>query len=89
MNMGFREGASLAAILHKILREGASPGLLETYNRDLQKDWQVLLARSSGLKPRSGTNPWIAKRCDRILPCLPACGPDLEPLAAQLDLALG
>jgi 2-polyprenyl-6-methoxyphenol hydroxylase-like FAD-dependent oxidoreductase len=89
MNMGFREGASLAAILHKILREGASPGLLETYNRDLQKDWQVLLARSSGLKPRSGTNPWIAKRCDRILPCLPACGPDLEPLATQLDLALG
>lgn len=89
MNMGFREGASLAAILHKILREGAPLSLLDGYNRDLQKDWQLLLARSGGLKPRSATNPWVAKRSARILPCLPACGTDLEQLAGQLELTIG
>jgi 2-polyprenyl-6-methoxyphenol hydroxylase-like FAD-dependent oxidoreductase len=87
MNMGFREAAMLASILHKVLREAAPISLLDTYNCDLQKEWQMLLARPRGLQPRSETNPWVAKRCDRILPCLPACGTDLGQLAAQLQLA--
>jgi len=89
MNMGFREGASLATILHKILREGGSLSLLDGYNRDQQKEWKMLLGLNGGLKAGSGTNPWVAKRSARILPSLPACGTDLEKLAAQLELAAG
>lgn len=86
MNMGFAEAASLSSILRKILREAGSLDLLGAYDRDQQKEWRALLGLTGGLKPRSGASPWIAQRCARILPCLPAYGADLEKLAGQLDL---
>lgn len=86
MNMGFAEAIVLSSILYKILREGGSLDLLEAYDREQQIAWRTLLGLAGGLKPRPQASPWIAKRCARILPCLPACGRDLGILADQLQL---
>ena len=33
-------------------------------------------------------NTWIKQRAERLLPCLPASGDDLDRLAAQVGLVL-
>jgi 2-polyprenyl-6-methoxyphenol hydroxylase-like FAD-dependent oxidoreductase len=86
MNMGFAEASSLSAILHRIVREAGPLDLLESYDRDQQRAWRMLVDPAGGLKPRSDASPWIVKHCARILPCLPAYGADLEKLASQLAL---
>ena len=50
MNMGFREGADLAAKLTRILRDKGSPDLLETYNLEHRLEWEQLLGWKGGLK---------------------------------------
>jgi 2-polyprenyl-6-methoxyphenol hydroxylase-like FAD-dependent oxidoreductase len=87
MNMGFSEADTLGSILRKILREAAPLQLLDGYDRDQQKEWRALLGLSGGLKPQGQTNAWAGQRAGRILPCLPAYGPDLAALAGQLGLA--
>jgi 2-polyprenyl-6-methoxyphenol hydroxylase-like FAD-dependent oxidoreductase len=87
MNMGLCEGEALGSTLHKILREGASLRLLDSYERDHQQKWRALLGLSGGLQPANRANSWVAQRCAKILPCLPAQGADLSKLAGQLELA--
>ncbi len=86
MNVGFSEADALGSILRKILREAAPLQLLDGYDRDRQKEWRALLGLSGGLKPHGQTNAWAVQRAGRILPCLPASGPDLPALAGQLGL---
>lgn len=86
MNMGFGEGLALAASLHKILREGAAPTPLDLYDRDQHKQWQGLLGLTGSLRAGGDASAWMKKRCQRILPCLPAHGADLVKLARQLGL---
>ena len=86
MNMGFAEAAALSSILHRIVREAGSLDLLDTFDREQQQAWRMLVSPAGGLKPRPGASPWISQRCARILPCLPAYGADLEKLASQLAL---
>lgn len=88
MNRGFAEAASLSLILHNIIRQGGALELLNSYAQAQQTSWQMLLD-TTALKPRPGASPWVAKRCDRILPCLPASGDDLLKLASQLALEPG
>ena len=84
MNVGLSEGAALARNLRKMLRDRAPAGVLETYDRERQQEWQQLLGLKGGLKPRSDTDAWVSQRRSRILPCLPASNADLSRLAAQL-----
>jgi 2-polyprenyl-6-methoxyphenol hydroxylase-like FAD-dependent oxidoreductase len=86
MNRGFAEAAALSSILHRIVREAGSLDLLDTFDREQQQAWRMLVSPAGGLKPRPGASPWISQRCARILPCLPAYGADLEKLASQLAL---
>jgi 2-polyprenyl-6-methoxyphenol hydroxylase-like FAD-dependent oxidoreductase len=88
MNAGFAEALILANSLKKILREGASTNLLEGYGANAQQQWQLLLGLTGGLKASAKTNPWIAKRADRLLPCLPGHGESMKGLAGQLGLEL-
>jgi 2-polyprenyl-6-methoxyphenol hydroxylase-like FAD-dependent oxidoreductase len=88
MNAGFNEAFSLANALKKILREGASTNLLEAYGVNAQRQWQVLLGLTGGLKASRDTGAWVTKRAERLLPCLPGCGPDLKALAGQVGLGL-
>ena len=87
MNMGFAEAASLASTLHKVLREGGALREFGKYEQQQQTEWHRLLGQAGHLKPLSGAPAWAAKCADRLLPCLPAYGQDLEKLAQQLQLA--
>jgi len=86
MNVGLREAAELAGILKKILRDGAPARLLEDYQRSQHEVWSRLLGRTGGLRPRGDTDEWVMRRRERILPCLPASGADLERLAGLLGM---
>jgi len=88
MNAGFLEAGQLTALLGKILRQNAPLSTLANYNKQQTAQWRRLLGFSGGLKPRSDTDPWVRDHASRILPCLPACGPDLARLAQQLKLDL-
>lgn len=86
MNVGFSEAEELAGALTKILREGGSLDLLETYDRTCVGEWQRLLGIKGAPKPRDAASPWVKERCARILPCVPASGQDLSLLLDQLRL---
>jgi 2-polyprenyl-6-methoxyphenol hydroxylase-like FAD-dependent oxidoreductase len=83
LNVGMRETQTLATRIQKIIRDEAPLEELSCYDREQHSEWQRLL---SGLKPRNETNPWVRKRADRLLPCLPASGEDMKRLAGQLGL---
>jgi 2-polyprenyl-6-methoxyphenol hydroxylase-like FAD-dependent oxidoreductase len=86
MNMGLREGADLAAKLKRILREKASPDLLETYHLEHRTEWEQLLGLQGGPKAGAATDPWVRQRGGELPPCIPATGPDLALLLRQLGL---
>jgi len=89
INVGLNEAAELAEVFRKILREKASLSLLESYNRTSRNEWQQLLGVAGGLVATAKTNPWVKQYSERILPCIPASGPDLIKLLDQLDLVIG
>lgn len=84
MNVGFREGAQLAAALAGNLRGTAATAELEHYDGDRRAEWRGLLGVDELLQARPGTEPWLAAQKERLLPCIPASGADLAQLAAQL-----
>lgn len=86
MNVGLREAQDLAEIIADILRDGRSVEDLEAYNRDRRGEWRYLLGMEEGLAPTSTTDPWVAARSERLLPCIPASGNNLAQLANQLGL---
>jgi 2-polyprenyl-6-methoxyphenol hydroxylase-like FAD-dependent oxidoreductase len=86
MNVGLSEAAQLASSLIKILQGKGSPDLLEVYGRSARDEWRRLVGASGGLQAMPGSNPWVNSQRARILPCLPASGPDLKPLLKQLLL---
>jgi 2-polyprenyl-6-methoxyphenol hydroxylase-like FAD-dependent oxidoreductase len=86
MNMGFREGADLAAKLTRILRDKGSPDLLETYNLEYRLEWEQLLGWSVGSQASATTDEWVREHSARIPACIPASGRELTLLLQQLGL---
>ena len=86
MNVGLAEGAALAGVLRRILREKAPLSALEECAGEWQAEWRRLLGLAGGLKAGTETNPWVREHCDRLLSCLPASHEDLPRLAGQLGL---
>jgi len=86
MNVGLAEAAALVGAIKKTLREHALTAPLEAYDQERQEEWRRLLGLAGGLKTRAQTDPWVAERRERMLPCLPAGAADLGRLATQLQL---
>jgi 2-polyprenyl-6-methoxyphenol hydroxylase-like FAD-dependent oxidoreductase len=86
MNVGLREAADLAGSMAGILRQSLPESQLEKYNEQRLAEWRPLLGLDGGLKSDSRTDPWISQHSARLLPCLPASGPELARLAQQLGL---
>jgi 2-polyprenyl-6-methoxyphenol hydroxylase-like FAD-dependent oxidoreductase len=86
MNAGLVEAGELATRIARVRGGQAELELLESYGKERLEDWSFLLGRRGGLRPGAATAEFVAKNADRILPCLPAIGSDLPPLAAQLGL---
>lgn len=86
MNAGLAEARELAARIGRVrVREGGLE-LLEAWGRERRALWEFLLGRRGGLRPGPRTPAFVAESAARLLPCLPATGEDMEPLAAQLGL---
>lgn len=86
MNMGFREGADLAAKLTRILRDRGSPDLLETYNLEHRLEWEQLLGWKGGPQASAVTDKWVREHSARMPSCIPASGRELTLLLQQLGL---
>ena len=86
MNIGLREAHDLAKTLADILHNHRSMENLDVYNRQRLSEWRYLLGLKGGLVAGPETDPWIAQRAGRLLPCFPASGDDLAALAHQLGL---
>jgi 2-polyprenyl-6-methoxyphenol hydroxylase-like FAD-dependent oxidoreductase len=86
MNAGMAEAQSLAQTLEQVLHKKAALGTLESYGEQQLRPWRQLLGLTGGLGSKPQTNPWVTKRCSRLLSCLPACRDDLGVLARQLEL---
>jgi 3-(3-hydroxy-phenyl)propionate hydroxylase len=85
MNAGLHESKTLTDAIHRILRQHGSSSLVETYSQQTHAMWKQLLDPRA-LKAGSDVDPWIVQNLKRLLPCLPASGEDLEPVARQLNL---
>jgi 2-polyprenyl-6-methoxyphenol hydroxylase-like FAD-dependent oxidoreductase len=86
MNMGMREGASLAAALRRILRENGPPSLLEAYNLEYRAEWEQLLGLKGGPKATGAANAWVREHCGRMPSCIPASGSELSLLLSQMGV---
>jgi 2-polyprenyl-6-methoxyphenol hydroxylase-like FAD-dependent oxidoreductase len=88
VNVGLREAHDLGSRIARILRGGGPHELLGVYDAERRAEWQRLLGESAALVPTDGASPWVREHASKLLPCLPGSGATLEPLAAQLGLAL-
>ncbi len=86
MNIGFCEGAELAAGVRRLLVDHGSPDFLAEYSTSRRAEWQRMLGLDGGLKSTATTDPWIWDHAAQILPCLPASGVELKCLVNQLGL---
>jgi 2-polyprenyl-6-methoxyphenol hydroxylase-like FAD-dependent oxidoreductase len=86
MNAGLEEARDLAARIKRVRDGHAGLDLLDAYGRERHAEWAFLLGRRGGLRPRAEAPAFVATNAARLLPCLPATGPGLAPLAAQLGL---
>jgi 2-polyprenyl-6-methoxyphenol hydroxylase-like FAD-dependent oxidoreductase len=86
MNAGLAEAHDLAARMKRIRDGQAGLDLLDAYGRERLAEWGFLLGRRGGLRAGPSASEFVAKNAARILPCLPASGPEIAPLAAQLGL---
>lgn len=88
MNVGMREAATLADVYANILHDNAPMSALKTYNEQRVTEWSHLLGQAGKPKPLSDkTDPWIARRAAKLLPCIPASGAHLKFLLGQLGLS--
>ena len=88
MNVGLREALDLATILAGVLRHGNSTDTLQDYNRQRIAEWRSLLGLGDGLMPLDQADSWVRRCSDRLLPCIPASGADLDALLRQIRLSL-
>jgi len=86
MNAGLAEAHDLADRIARVLKNGTAPDVLETWGRERRGAWQRLLAGRVEAGPEA--SDWVRRHAERILPCLPGTGQDLDRLAGQLDLRL-
>jgi 2-polyprenyl-6-methoxyphenol hydroxylase-like FAD-dependent oxidoreductase len=87
MNAGLAEARNLAFVLASILRDGAPPSLLNAYNQRSMETWKQLHGQQGELKAGPTADPWVATHAAELLSCLPATGPRLGAMAAQLGLS--
>jgi len=86
MNVGLREAHDVAERISAAVKTGFDPRALERYDAERQHEWRELLGLDG--PPRSGgTVPaWAGGRLDRLLPCIPASGPELRGLLSEIGV---
>ena len=85
LNLGLQEAVHLAVVIARILRGEDAPELLVPYDATHRQEWTKLL-KPDGVEHLALANSWVASRRNRIVPCIPASGYQLEILLKQLGL---
>lgn len=88
MNLGFWEGADLATRIESVLRGGAAPDTLASYDARWQQVWRQLHGLERAPVPGRQTDPWVSQRAAQILASLPAWGVAYEDMASRLGLTV-
>jgi len=88
MNAGLKEVSELAETMAHILRGEEAMSSLEDLERRTLAEWRFLHGGAGGLKPGPKTPPLVATHVDRLLPCLPGTGTELDALAGSLGLTV-
>ena len=86
MNAGLREAAALATCVTKILRGQEPMTALPDLARRTFAEWRFLQGTAGGLRTTSDTPAFVRAHADRLLPCLPGTGGEIDVLADRLGL---
>ena len=87
MNVGLAEAHEVGMAISQILRGQESGDVLEIYGRERLLEWRRLVDGEVAARAGSDAGRWLRADASRILSCIPASGPDLEHLAAQLTMS--
>ena len=88
MNVGFLEAEDLSGKLVQVIRRAGAEPVLTEYDRSYRDEWRLLLGGKGAPRPGTTTKPWVGQYAGQILASLPASGPELGLLLAQLGLSL-
>jgi 2-polyprenyl-6-methoxyphenol hydroxylase-like FAD-dependent oxidoreductase len=88
MNAGLQEAAAVAETMGRILRGEVSISALRELERRTLAEWAFLHGRTGRLKPTSSAPPLVASCVDRLLPCLPGTGEEIDAIARSLGLTV-
>ncbi|HVS01875.1 MAG TPA: FAD-dependent monooxygenase [Thermoanaerobaculia bacterium] len=88
MNVGLREGVELANRIAAVLRQDAAPETLADWADQRQAEWRTLLGLDGPPRATPEATPWVRSQAERVLPCIPAGGEELDQLLAQIGLAM-
>jgi 2-polyprenyl-6-methoxyphenol hydroxylase-like FAD-dependent oxidoreductase len=86
MNVGLREGHDLAGHLAEVIRHGAPVTSLEAYGTARRAEWAALLGGDKAVVSNPGAGDWVKANAARIVTSIPASGPELKALLAQIGI---
>ncbi len=83
MNGGLAEANDLVEHMAACIRESKSPATLEQLAAMREREWHKLLGFNVRFDAASSAPAWLREHARRIVPTLPASGPDLQQLLLQ------
>jgi 2-polyprenyl-6-methoxyphenol hydroxylase-like FAD-dependent oxidoreductase len=87
MNRGLREAAGLSEVLVRILRDGVTLDSLESWALGARGVWSQHFGAAPP-EPQASLDPRLLPHCATLPHVLPALGPDLSSLLAQLSVSM-
>ncbi len=88
LNLGLVEAEKVASVLADFVGEAQLGARIADLSNEFAIDWQMRYNAEPYAVTRRETDDWIALNRRRIVPCIPASGPDLDQLAELLALRL-
>jgi len=88
MNSGLSEASDLVEHMAACVLAGKSPATLEQLAAVREREWHKLLGFNVRYDAAASAPVWLREHARRIVPTLPASGPDLQQLLSQLGLSV-
>ncbi|MFZ5896933.1 MAG: FAD-dependent oxidoreductase [Myxococcota bacterium] len=88
MNVGLQEAHTLIGRIADALQGRNGHGSLERYAAEYEREWHKLFGINVRFDLAPNAPRWLSTYARRIVPALPASGPDLEKMLGQLGLRL-
>lgn len=85
MNVGIREAKELARCASVVSDAEELAARTDAYGRSQAREWRTLLG-VEGVRSGPGASDWVRDHWERIVPCLPASGRELQLVGEQIGL---